>query len=208
MSNQFYTPFGPLLMRGVLSDNVFDILLRTSNSTRHNMDRDFRSHLAGNIAEGYALKFTSPEQNIVHNEFINLAKEYMTESKKLRKIKKFGRPKIQDLQIVDPIWVNFMKPGEWNPSHFHAGIISCVAYLKVPKEITQENSEAEHCKESNQPSAGKIQWTYGESIHFSETYFNQIPAEKDVWLFPADLKHMVYPFKSQVERVSISCNFK
>ena len=206
--NQFYTPFGPLLMRGVLSDNVFDILLKVSNSTRYNMDQDFRNHLAGNIAEGYALKFTSSEQSTVHDEFINLAKTYMTESKIRRKIKKFGRPKIQDVQIVEPIWVNFMKHGEWNPSHFHAGIISFVAYLKVPKEIRQENLEAEHCKVSNQPTAGKIQWTYGESIHFSETYFNQTPVEKDVWLFPSDLKHMVYPYKSQVERVSISCNFK
>ena len=84
--NQFYTPFGPLLMRGVLSDNVFDILLKVSNSTRYNMDQDFRNHLAGNIAEGYALKFTSSEQSTVYDEFINLAKTYMTESKIQRKI--------------------------------------------------------------------------------------------------------------------------
>ena len=166
MFNQFCTPFGPLLMRGVLSDNVFDILLRALNSTRRN------------ISEGYALEFTSPEQNIVHNELLDLTKEYML-AYFLRGI---GRPKVQNLQIVDHIWVNYIKP---------AGIISCVAYLKVPKENLEAN---------------KIQWEYGESIHFSEPCYNQVPIEKDVWLFPADLKHMVYPYKSQ--RVSISCNFK
>ena len=43
-----------------------------------------------------------------------------------------------------------------------------------------ENVEAEHSKQSNIPSAGRIQWTYGESIQFSETYFTQIPKAKEV----------------------------
>ena len=110
--------------------------------------------------------------------------------------------------MIEPIWVNYMKAGEWNPSHFHAGLISCVAYLSVPEEIEIENVESEHSKKSNIPSAGRIQWTYGESIQFSETYFTKVPKEKDIWFFPAELKHYVYPFKSDVERISVSCNFK
>ena len=62
----------------------------------------------------------------------------MSEAKKERRIKKYGRPKSRDIQIVEPIWVNFMKAGEWNPAHFHAGCISCVMYLQVPKEIEDE----------------------------------------------------------------------
>jgi hypothetical protein len=81
-------------------------------------------------------------------------------------------------------------------------------YLQVPNEIEEENNSSDHSNKSNQPSAGKIQWTYGETIQFSETFFTQIPKERDIWFFPAELKHFVYPFKSNAERVSISCNFK
>jgi uncharacterized protein (TIGR02466 family) len=195
MPNILHKPFGPLLMQTQLSDTVFDLLLNKSKSTRYDLNKDFRNKLAGNIEE-------------VYNELISLAQEYMSEAKKERRIKKFGRPKSRDIQIVEPIWVNFMKAGEWNPAHFHAGCISCVMYLQVPKEIEDENTRSESSKNSNQPSAGRIQWTYGESIHFSESFFTQTPKEKDVWFFPADLKHFVYPFKSKAERISISCNFK
>ena len=33
------------------------------------------------------------------------------------------------------------------------------------------------------------------------------PKEKDIYIFPAKLHHMVYPFKSKVERISVSVNF-
>ena len=208
MPNILHKPFGPLLMQTQLSDTVFDLLLSKSKSTRYDLNKDFRNKLAGNIEEEYKLEFNKQDKEIVYNELISLAQEYMSEAKKERRIKKFGRPKSRDIQIVEPIWVNFMKAGEWNPAHFHAGCISCVMYLKVPKEIEEENTRSESSKNSNQPSAGRIQWTYGESIHFSESFFTQTPKEKDVWFFPADLKHFVYPFKSKAERISISCNFK
>ena len=208
MPNILHKPFGPLLMQTQLSDTVFDLLLSKSKSTRYDLNKDFRNKLAGNIEEEYKLEFNKQDKEIVYNELISLAQGYMSEAKKEKRIKKFGRPKSRDIQIVEPIWVNFMKAGEWNPAHFHAGCISCVMYLQVPKEIEEENTQSESSKNSNQPSAGRIQWTYGESIHFSESFFTQTPKEKDVWFFPADLKHFVYPFKSKSERISISCNFK
>ena len=33
------------------------------------------------------------------------------------------------------------------------------------------------------------------------------PDEKDIYFFPAQLSHQVYPFKSNIERVSVSVNF-
>ena len=138
MPNILHKPFGPLLMQTQLSDTVFDLLLSKSKSTRYDLNKDFRNKLAGNIEEEYKLEFNKQDKEIVYNELISLAQEYMSEAKKERRIKKFGRPKSRDIQIVEPIWVNFMKAGEWNPAHFHAGCISCVMYLQVPKEIEDE----------------------------------------------------------------------
>ena len=203
-----YTPFGPVLMQDQLSQTTFDILSKRSSQSRNKKEKDFRNKLAGNLEEEYILDFDDADKKIVYAELLGLAQKYITESKKINRIKKFGRPKKSNLEIVEPIWVNYMKAGEWNPAHYHAGYISCVMYLKVPDEIQHENIVGEHSSKSNQPSAGKIQWTYGETIQFSETFFTQIPREKDIWFFPAELKHFVYPFKSNVERVSISCNFR
>ena len=203
-----HLPFGPVLMQDQLSQTTFDILNRQSKLARNKKDKDFRSKLAGNLEEEYMLEFDQKEKDIVYNELIKKAQEYINQAKANKRIKKFGRPKKGSLEIQEPIWVNYMKAGEWNPAHYHAGYISCVMYLKVPNEIEEENIKSEHSKKSNQPSAGKIQWTYGETIQFSETFFTQIPKEKDIWFFPAELKHFVYPFKTDVERVSISCNFK
>ena len=34
------------------------------------------------------------------------------------------------------------------------------------------------------------------------------PVEKDLYIFPAKLRHLVYPFKSKTERISVSVNFE
>ena len=100
-----------------------------------------------------------------------------------------------------------MKSGEWNPSHSHAGDISCVMYLKVPKEIEQENNTTEESSKSNTPSAGRIEFAYGDDIGYCVNGAMYTPKEKDMIIFPAKLNHMVYPFKSKKERISVSVNF-
>ena len=100
-----------------------------------------------------------------------------------------------------------MKAGEWNPAHRHTGDMSCVIYLKVPKEIEEENKTSETSSKSNTPQAGRIEFNYGDDIIYCNTSSTMIPKEKKMFIFPAKLKHMVYPFTSKVERVSVSCNF-
>ena len=52
MDNTLHTPFGPILMKGVMSDELHTALL-TKYNNRRNKDNDFRHRLAGNIAEEY-----------------------------------------------------------------------------------------------------------------------------------------------------------
>jgi hypothetical protein len=107
-----------------------------------------------------------------------------------------------------PLWVNFMKAGEWNPSHNHTGKISCVTYLKVPKEISEENVKGEHTIKSNTPSAGRIEFQFGNvGMPYSSGGYIRTPEEKKIFFFPAALSHMVYPFQADAERVSMSVNF-
>ena len=76
------------------------------------------------------------------------------------------------------------------------------------QEIEEENSKEEHTKSSNTPSAGRIEFQFGNvGMKYSSGGYIRTPEEKKIFFFPAALSHMVYPFKSDTERVSMSVNF-
>jgi uncharacterized protein (TIGR02466 family) len=203
--------FGPYIVKTTISDELHGILLNTANKIRKSKklkkENDYRNRLAGNLKEEYSYEgvFTPEQDKIVEEEFLWLASQYTKLSKQVLGFDLGRDPK--HLVLHRPVWVNFMKPGEWNPSHSHSGDISCVAYLKVPPEIEKENTTADHTKNSNTPSAGRIEFKYGESIGYTKTGIIQKPVEKNIFLFPAGLNHMVYPWKGKSERISVSVNF-
>ena len=203
--------FGPYIVKTTISDELHKILLDTAYKIRKDKtlkkNNDYRKKLAGNLKEEYSYNncFTKKEDQIVCEELIWLASNYTKFSKQaLGKDLSRGT---NELIIHKPLWVNFMKQGDWNPSHAHTGDISCVMYLKVPKEILEENTKSETSSKSNTPTAGKIEFNYGEDIGFTSCGTIRDPKEKDIYLFPAKLRHMVYPFVSKTERISVSVNF-
>ena len=96
-------------------------------------------------------------------------------------------------------WVNFQKAGEFNPVHSHSGIVSAVIYIDVPECIAEEHSGA-------LKSAGNIDFIFGEASYWSNSILHHVPRTGEILIFPAHIKHTVYPFKSNVERVSMSFN--
>jgi uncharacterized protein (TIGR02466 family) len=205
-------PFGPFLLKSTVSDETHKILLNSAYKIRKNKKlkktNDYRKSLAGNLAEEYSYKnaLTEKEFSIVKEELTWLASLYTKQAKLITGKKNLERDS-KNILMLEPLWVNFMKQGEWNPYHSHTGDISCVLYLKVPKEIDNENLKSETSSQSNTPSAGKIEWLHGDSIGYDNSAFVATPKEKDIYFFPAKLKHMVYPFKSKTERISMSVNF-
>ena len=48
---------------------------------------------------------------------------------------------------------------------------------------------------------------WGDSVnHMAISLVHQMPEENDIFIFPAGLRHWVFPFKSNVERISVSGN--
>tara|TARA_B100000424_G_scaffold174379_1_gene134635 strand:+ start:79 stop:777 length:699 start_codon:yes stop_codon:yes gene_type:complete len=203
--------FGPYVVRSTISDELHKILLDTANKIRKNKklkkDNDYRKNLAGNLTEeySYANAFTAKEEKIVEEELVWLASEFTKLSNKIIHQNLSREPK--DIIMQKPVWVNFMKEGEWNPIHNHTGDLSCVTYLQVPDEIKEENNSSDTSSKSNTPSAGKLEFNYGDQIGYCNTGCIMSPREKDIYIFPAKLHHSVYPFKSKVERISVSVNF-
>lgn len=212
---RYKRPFGPYIMQTTMSQEMIDIMLGAGSKIRKNKklkkQKDFRKKLAGNIAEEYA--FTVDEKTFTTDDWETIAEElkwlcnlYTKLSLQAGLDRSLEVP-VEKIKIDYPIWINYMKSGEWNPVHLHTGDVSCVGYLKVPQAIIDENTKAEHSKSSNTPSAGKIEFHYGEKIGFDSTGEINQAYEGEIWFFPAKLRHSVYPFKSKVERVSFSANF-
>jgi hypothetical protein len=216
---QWHCPFGPVIMESVISEQVHQILVNRADQLRSgthpNSDintetNDYRDRLAGCLSEEYSYEgaLTQEEMNIIEDELTTLAAAYTSSAHQAGKIKKRLVRHKTEIIMQKPLWVNYMKAGEWNPSHNHTGDISCVTYLKVPKEINEENEKAEHTKVSNTPSAGRIEFQFGNvGMRYSSGGYIRTPEERKIFFFPAALSHMVYPFKSDTERVSMSVNF-
>jgi uncharacterized protein (TIGR02466 family) len=101
-------------------------------------------------------------------------------------------------------WVVRQRENEYNPLHIHPSCkLSCVGYLSLPDGIEEEMEED---YKDHHPSHGHIQFVHGSPSHWSNTNFMVKPRVGDFYLFPSDLHHLVYPFKTVGERRSFSCN--
>ena len=199
---KLYSPFGPTIAAARVSHRLLELLyteaLEIRADDKKRKDHDYRNQLAGNIAEEYSYgDDMSAELRILLDKEIKAAA--------IKYMQSVPTTKMTDIRISDT-WVNFMKQGEWNPRHNHSGYISLVIFLRVPKEIASENTVEESVNASNFPTAGKLEFTYGESMDFAACSANITPVQGDMYLFPASLHHQVYPFISDVERVSVSIN--
>ena len=120
------------------------------------------------------------------------------------------------LQKVNEIKINVLTAwyirsfaGDFNSIHTHTGCeLTCVGYLKVP------DLSKEHKKHSASPRAGstggvlEIMGTSGsnDTAFFETDRIGFIPKVGNWYLFPANLRHGVYPFKCDGERRSFSIN--
>ena len=103
------------------------------------------------------------------------------------------------------VWVNYMKAGDYNPTHIHTGCeFSSVLYTSIPKSLKREAKN--HIANSSVP--GSISFT--AFINHSPSHFGSVkyfPEEGDFFIFPFDVNHEVFPFKSKGTRISIAANF-
>jgi len=107
--------------------------------------------------------------------------------------------------VVSDLWCNFQKANEFNPPHDHTGTLSFVIYLKVPEMLRTECEEHQKGKTSAGP--GCISFFIADSDRKNSiTQHSFLPMTGDCFIFPAWLKHWVYPFKSDCTRISVSGN--
>ena len=104
------------------------------------------------------------------------------------------------------LWVNFMKPGDFNPVHTHGGDYSFVIFLDVPEKLVKEQNEFEGT--SAPPGSLMFEFTQQAKPKWAITGQSVKPRTGEMLIFPALLQHWVVPFKSKCTRVSVSGNLE
>jgi len=190
-----YYYWGPYLFHSKITSDESQMLLEEGKKCRKK-SHDHRTHLAGHLSEEYRLTNTE-------GVFAWL-KKYLKAYADGYDYWRAGRhnlPRI-NTSAFSGIWINYMKSNDFQPPHDHDGDLSFVIYAEVPQEISKENKTYK----GKGVGPGGIAWTYGEGNTQYISQVNAMPQTGDLFIFPASLKHWVFPFRSEVERISVSGN--
>jgi hypothetical protein len=195
--NHLFLHFGPVIGGTQVDPEITKELLKRSRKCTES----HVTELAGHLDKEYSF----PNEDKLW--FVEKCKKYFTSYwRRLQSHKDplcfYGIDPFKKVWLAN-IWVNFMQKGDFNPPHNHSGAYSFVLYLKVPKELTDE----ENAFKGRGTGPASIGFYYGEDQKGIKTGHALRPVENQLWIFPASLKHCVPPFKSDVERVSISGNW-
>ena len=199
----FFTPFGPGMAKLKLSDSYVNKMNDIINKRQRPL-KDFSDNLVGKVDQ--ELLFDDEMKEMFLDEtrtFIGRYAQWM-ETRNSFGMRKLDQQKNRyGIEYVAG-WVVRQYEDEYNPIHIHTGCrLSCVGYLSMPEGIDKEFEED---YKDHHPSHGHIQFVHGTPSHWSSTNFMVKPEVGDFYLFPSDLFHCVYPFKTPGERRSFSVN--
>jgi hypothetical protein len=188
-----YFNWGPFLFHSTVPKELCTLLKAQGDKSRGDKSKNYVSKLAGHLKEEYKIDYTE--------DIAKYLKRYL-EAYSIGYNQWRGQGSMKPEATLMSMWINYQKKGEFNPPHDHGGDISFIVYVDIPDQITQE------CKafEGNMRGPGGVSWTYGDGNKQCISVVHQLPKTGDIFIFPAMLKHYVFPFQSDVTRISVSGN--
>jgi len=198
---EYIAPFGPVMGYKKLSDSF---VKKMNTLMKMELD-DWSDQLVGKVKA--ELRFSKEIESLWLKEvsqFIGRFSAY-AEHRNSFGISSLDVEKYNyGIQIASGWFVRQFE-NEYNPLHIHTGArLSCVGYLALPNGIEKEWEED---YKDHHPANGHIQFAHGTPSGYSNTNFMVKPQVGDFYVFPAELFHCVYPFKTKGERRSFSVNF-
>ena len=198
---EYIAPFGPVMGYKKLSDSF---VKKMNTLMKMELD-DWSDQLVGKVKA--ELRFSKEIESLWLKEvsqFIGRFSAY-AEHRNSFGISSLDIEKYNyGIQIASGWFVRQFE-NEYNPLHIHTGArLSCVGYLALPNGIEKEWEED---YKDHHPANGHIQFAHGTPSGYSNTNFMVKPQVGDFYVFPAELFHCVYPFKTKGERRSFSVNF-
>ena len=186
--------WGPCVVHTKIPSEAIELFLKEADAS----NEDATSTLAGILNKEVNFRDKDKFKKFFE-KFFSLYNHALSTWKNAGRKKKSGTlPKY----FLEKLWCNFQRPHDFNPPHSHGGALSFVIYIQIPEELKKEN--AAYRGQSAGP--GGITFTYGDTELNSICHHSIFPEEGDMFIFPAWLKHWVYPFKSDCTRISVSGN--
>jgi hypothetical protein len=182
--------WGPCIVQMKIPEETRKLFLREGKASSSNA----ASYLAG-LLDKQVFYRDNRKFDSFFSETFNLYNHALSQWKKTKDTK-------PPMYYLEKLWINFQRPNNFNPPHSHGGRLSFVIYLEVPKELKEENQKYE----GQSAGPGGITFLYGDSEDYCITNHSMFPEEGDMFIFPAWVKHWVYPFKSDCTRISVSGN--
>ena len=182
--------WGPCVVKTKVDQSILDLLLSEGEASKE----DASPELAGVLKNQFHYRDKAKFQKFMEGTF-NLYNYAMQKWKQ-------GNEKVPSTYFLEKLWINFQGPNEFNPPHSHGGALSFVIFLKIPIELRAENQNYKGLS----AGPGGITFLYGETEDRCITNHSVFPEVGDMYIFPAWLKHWVYPFTSDCTRISVSGN--
>jgi hypothetical protein len=187
--------WGPCIVHIRISEDFHGRLMKEAEASRKK-EMDYRNKLAGIIKEEY--NFLNKEQFVPGiSQILGIYDEAFQKFRNIR-----FKPEDKPQYLLSAMWVNYMKKNEYNPPHDHGDDLSFVIFLDVPEELQKEQKEFI----GNSGGPGSLGFLYGEGNRQAVTYQAVHPKARDMFIFPAWVKHYVAPFYSDVTRISVAGN--
>jgi len=197
MVNYFYYNWGPYLFKTETPQHIIDRLKIDGKKSK----ALYNDTLAGHLEHQYS--YSLETRTWFAKEISEIMDAYLKGS-----IEYHGNtlPRFDRKLELTSLWINYMKPGDFNPIHVHSSDYSFVIFLDVPSEIHQEANNFK----GTDSKPGALQFRYGQPARpaWGTTENHFIPNTGDMYIFPALLEHIVAPFKSDVTRISVSGNYR
>ena len=182
--------WGPCIVKTQVDQQTMDLLLSEGEASKE----DASPELAGVLKNQFHYRDKNKFQKFMEGSF-NLYNAALERWKQ-------GNEKVPSSYFLEKLWINFQGPNEFNPPHSHGGALSFVIFLKIPLKLRAENQNYKGLS----AGPGGITFLYGDTDDRCITNHSVFPEVGDMYIFPAWVKHWVYPFKTDCKRISVSGN--
>lgn len=170
--------------------------------------KPFNKDLAGQLTEEYSLEHLIPEVKDCFNTAAKCYVSYFGGDASPRTVSTVDSNEKYDIELKS-LWLNIQKKGEYNPLHDHTGVLSFALWLKIPY-LLEDERKLSNTVRSNMHCNGQFSFYYTNILGEINggTIADHVYKEGVMAVFPAQLRHAVYPFfTSDEDRVSVSGNF-
>ena len=212
-----YFPYGPGIGHAKLPDDLVNDLNKDCDNIVKNKElsktQDFSHALVGEVEQ--ELLLSTDVMNKWGNWFGKQVRAYVAAYFNQLTIPNqniFSVPIEEALQAANNLQINVQAAwyirsftGDYNPLHTHGNCeLTCVGFLKVPDLSGEQKNDKARNNNGVLEVIGSA--GYNDLTFFENDRIGFTPEVGNWYLFPASLRHGVYPFKADGERRSFSIN--